>query len=313
MASAWGELGSKMACPKQAECAERHIALRICPDCGADLGFPNVRQARKGADALLARYDCAKLDNLASTAKIDEFEQAVQQLSNVVLAVRYDFLITMLNSEKLLYANYHKNVESDGRLPADPPDHARRVDADNLVFGAYMKEISICALSLNQSGAWGFGPYHLTIDIGMIGARIIFTHKNTFRYQEWFEEIALPDGHKTWREKLGFLAEWSTKAKLAVAKLASALSPQTPREEFPKLILKSDGARDSEDYIEGHVFGPFTRRAISHVRAPTDEEFRVFATTTKLRDGQRERKAIAAKVSALRTDDGLLIDYQCGD
>jgi hypothetical protein len=62
-----------MVCGKESECAERYLDLRMCPHCQSDLGFPNVRQARKSREALQTRYDDAKNRNDANVAEINEF------------------------------------------------------------------------------------------------------------------------------------------------------------------------------------------------------------------------------------------------
>ena len=302
-----------MGCGRQVECAKRYPALRICPDCGCDLGFPIVRQAGESADALLQRYDNAKSNCLVNIEKIQEFEATVEQRSNVILAVPYKVLLTILNSGNALYANYYYLIDGKVRLAAQVTDHQRRIETDNRLFGAYKEELTFCALSLSHAGVWSYGPYHLTLNINMIANRVTFTEKNTFRHQEWCDEITLSDGYKTWQERPGFRADWSTKAKLAAAKLASKLKGETRREQFGALLLQSDGVRDGEDYIEGHVYGSFTRQAISHVRAPADNEFGTLVRNTPISQLRRERKDVAAKVSALKAREGIAIDFKCGD
>jgi hypothetical protein len=138
-------LGVVMLCGNEMVCAERYPSLRNCPDCEADLGFPNVRQAKKSRQTLQARYDEAKNRLAANFATINEFEEAVMQSSSVILTVRHEYLLNFLNSGNSLYLNYHRLIEAGQRVPAPPDDHSRRVESDNAVFGAYKADIIFCA------------------------------------------------------------------------------------------------------------------------------------------------------------------------
>ena len=300
-----------MGCDRQADCEKRHFSRRICPDCSADLGFPNVRKARAGSDALTERYDAAR-NGVAHLPKIDEFEQAVAQHSQVVLTVRQEFLLSFLTSGKTLYVNYHRLVESGERIPAEEEDHQRRVESDNAVFAGYHSDIIFCALSLASTGPWSYGDYHLTLKPGMIESRLTFTQHNTFAYQKWFERIRRDDGSDGWREKPGYRADWRTKAKLAVAKHAGDIQADSHRSDFAAILLKSDGKRKTEEFIEGHVFGPLSRQAVAAVRAPTDEEFRGISGRSDIGVCNRGLKEIAAKLRAIKAQ-GVHIDFKRGD
>jgi hypothetical protein len=301
-----------MRCGKELECAERYPSSRTCPDCEADLGFPNVRQAKKSGQALKLRYDEAKNRHAATITKMEEFEDSVVQGSNVVLTVRREFLLNFLNSGNSLYLSYHRLVDAGLRFPAQQDDHIRRVESDNALFGAYKDHIIFCALSITSTGAWGYGDYHLTLRINLIETRLTFTQYNTFGYQKWFDEIVDTDGHKCWREKLGFRAEWSTRAQLAVAKHADDVKFESRRAEFGTILLKSKGNRAEEDFIEGHIYGGLSRQAVATVRAPTDAELREICGEKNLTDSRRVRRSISGKLDGLKQD-RLSIDFKCGD
>jgi hypothetical protein len=63
-------------------------------------------------------------------------------------------MLNFLNSENSLYVNYHRLTDARLRIPAERNNHIRRVESDNVVFGAYKEDISCCALSLTSTGAW---------------------------------------------------------------------------------------------------------------------------------------------------------------
>jgi hypothetical protein len=235
------------------------------------------------------------------------------QRSNVILTVTQEFLVAFLNSENSLYVNYHRLISAQQRIPAQQNNHTRRVESDNVVFGAYMDQICCCALSLTSTGAWGYGSYHLTLKIEMIESPLAFTQYNTYHYQKWFDELVHSDGHKYWHEKPGFRAEWSRRAQLAVAKHAGDLRVNPRRADFGGILLKSTGTRAEEDFIEGHIYGPLSREAISMVRAPTDAEFRRLCGGIDLKTSRGLRKSISRKVDGLKLRDGLSIDFKCGD
>ena len=64
----------------------------------------------------------------------------------------------------------------------------------------------------------------------------------------------------------GYVAPWEGRNKLAVAKLADYITPQTVDAEFPQLLLASTGNRVTDEFIEVHICGTFDLNAIESVK-----------------------------------------------
>jgi hypothetical protein len=159
----------------------------------------------------------------------------------------------------------------------------------------------------------GYGDYHLTLKLAMIEDRLSFTQYNTFHYQKWFDERVHSDGHKFWCERLGFRADWSKRAQLAVAKHAGDIKVNSQRADSGAILLKSAGNRPEEDFIEGQIYDPLSRQSIAVVRAATDAELRRICGEKDLKDSRRGRRSISSKLAELKRKDGLSIDFKCGD
>jgi hypothetical protein len=288
-------------------CRDRFPSKRLCPDCGNDLGFPNVRRAREGEATLQQRCTDAKAANNAASKKIKEFEDTIDQHGCVVIAIPYVFAEQLLKSDKPLYANYHCLIDANARFMAEASDHERRVDADNRMFPGYEREISFGSLSINNVGVWSFGPCHITLSATMVMDRTTFTHQNTYNYQNWFESVTLADGHMTWKERPGYRSDRQHKATLAVAKLAGDIKANMHRENFAGLLLRSTGDRHRDDFVEAHIYGTFTRRAIVCVRTPDNKESKRFDRKTSNTDLNLHRKNLKALVGALKKEDSRLI------
>ena len=61
----------------------------------------------------------------------------------------------------------------------------------------------------------------------------------------------------------GYSAAWRERHKLAVAKLATQISPGTTEQEHSKILLFSEGRRDTDEFIEVHIYGGFDNKALS--------------------------------------------------
>ncbi len=289
-----------------------YLSQRNCPGCEQDLGYPNVRRAERGAAELQRRYDDAKQAHSGQAGVIGDFEQAVAQDSQIVIAVNREYLEWLLKSKDSLYTNYHRQVQGEARLPAQDRDHIRRSETDERMFPGYKDEIVMGALSLDNTGLWSYGLFHLTLSENMIHQRTTFTHANTFQYQSWSKDVIGGDGYRTWEELLGYRSDWGGRAMLAVAKLAGHLTPAMQRDDFAAVLLRTDGNRATDDFIEAHVYGKVTPSAVSCVRAPTDAETARFDPAS-FADVPMHRNGVESKVNALNKKGGLCIAYACGN
>lgn len=237
--------------------------LDKCPTCGAHAGPPNVRAVNTAAEiqALDERYQKA-----FETAKagddlpiLEEFDKALKQ-SSAVINVDLDFLYFFTRNARNLYTNYERGVSGQMRKPAPLEFDKDRRTVGAILFGSYAHEIQYAALSLDGAGPPSYGPYAMKLRDVAIRARATTLENNSY---DFVRKHDLKPGHKP---PPGYLASWDNRNKLAVAKLAEQLTPKTVETDFPQLLLSSAGNRDTDEFIEVHIYGTFDLNAIESVK-----------------------------------------------
>jgi len=246
------------------------LNVRLCPTCGHDVGYPNVRYATQPAEraALDERYRAARdaAAKRGANATFSGFEEAVRTRSRAVITVGADLLWSLFESDTPLYANYERQVGAALRLPAAPEhDHDRCIVAGAL-FGSFAPEISYAALSLDGKGLTSYGRRSnrtalCTIVLGdfAIRSRASLLEENSFSFvtrHRLSVGIPIPAGYR---------ATWEDRHLLAVAKLADRLNPGTAEARFSGLLLSTEGDRETDEFVEVYIYGPFNRRAIDDI------------------------------------------------
>lgn len=258
-----------------------------CPTCGYHAGPPNVREVRslQEREALDARYRAA-LDEAGGRgcdAPLLKLEEAVKK-SRAVVNVDLDFLYHFITNRLALYASYSRTVGGRVRKPAQRTDDAARRSIEDLLFPSYAEEISYAALSLNGSGLKSYGEYALQLREVAIEERATLLEENSFDFAE-------RHGIRPRRElPRGFRATWADRHKLAAAKLAGRLSPSTPEAEFPTMLLRSEGRRETDDFVEVHIYGPFDINAVESVKG---------SSATRSKDERALLRIVKAKLDGL--------------
>lgn len=255
------------SCP---ECQATLVGFpRTCAACGQDLGFPNVRLAlrKDEIDALERRFEGARL--LAGKKGVQrEFEALAlyaQSESQVVIAMSATTAIGVLDSDKSNYTNYDALVSSGARSTADYPEDAKRLMVSGSLFGTHGADIIYGALSLDGRGLPTYGDVYVTLKAVAIERRASFLQSNSYDFFDKFGNDSRPFGYR---------ADWSRRGKLAAIKLMEEgqILPGQGEEEWAQLVLKSDGKnRNRDEFIEGHIYGPFNSYSIESLR-PADEQ-----------------------------------------
>lgn len=166
------------------------------------------------------------------------------------------FFVTGVNS---LYTSYERQIAGNVRKPATFPNDAERRGVGSTLFGAYASDIIYAALSLSGFGPHSYGPYAMTLHEVAISQRATVLENNSF---DFVRKHNLVPGTK---RPPAFLAAWVSRHKLAVAKIAPYITPQTRDNDFPQLLLSSSGNRRTDEFIEVQIYGPFDLRAVKSV------------------------------------------------
>jgi len=236
---------------------------RVCSTCGEDIGFPNVRQVgrQEERDALEKRYldavNAAKANGRDSALK--SFAEAAEKTC-AVINLNLDHLHDFLTQDNLLYSTYALQVTGQIRKPAESQDDRNRRMAEALLFGHYGEEIRYAALSLDGTGLESYGPYAMMLKEIAIAKRAVLLEKNSFHF---ITQHNLQFGQAV---PLGYRAVWQERHKLAVAKLAGEISSKTLPDEYPGILLFSDGNRETDRFIEVHIYGAFDNKAVESVK-----------------------------------------------
>jgi hypothetical protein len=186
----------------------------------------------------------------------------------------------MVNSESP-YSTYYKTSEADVRIPAAREDDRKRRMIDSWLFRGYAKEIVFAALSLNEGGltSYGNGEIVAILKDEMIELRSTLLEMNSYDFANKYFALdkPVPPGHKS---------NWANRHMLATAKLYGKIEPGMNESEYADILLHSNGSRNSDDFMEVHIYGPILQSAFSSVKfsiSPTEPHVAVEIELVKLK------------------------------
>jgi hypothetical protein len=233
--------------------------LSRCVNCGTFTGFPNVRLAQRPEEieALEDRYVRAVANSISNGtwAIVSEFEDAVRK-SSAVVSMSLEVMTLLATSTNALYSNYELAVRAQTRRPAKPLNDQNRSAVDSKFWGVAASEIRYAALSLYGVGLDSYGMCFALVADKFIQHRATVLEENTFPF---IERIRFADDLP-----LGFRSDWSNRHKVAVAKLYGEFSKKTKPGDFARILL-NPGTRDSDQFIEVHIYGSFGFAAFSSI------------------------------------------------
>ncbi|MGH9958863.1 MAG: hypothetical protein ACREBC_17345 [Pyrinomonadaceae bacterium] len=261
-------MNESMNCPYLVCNATVYWYEERCSKCGKDVGFPNVREV--GCDeervALHRRYESA-LDvgqKRGAQDQIRAFASAVESISHAVINTWASYLFQFLNDPRQTYANYSLQTSAGTRRPASMGNDRNRRGTEGILFGHYAERIHHAALSLDGSALSSYGDEDCCFTIADVTADSKATVLQENSYKFIHSHTLLPGNEIP----LGYRAVWSERHKLAVAKLAVQIDKTTPPSSFPGLLLYSVGNRDTDEYLEVHIYGSFDNQAVEAVKIP---------------------------------------------
>jgi hypothetical protein len=209
--------------------------------------------------ALDNRYQAAVADAgiRGIERNLRDFEAAIMD-SKAVLAWSLEALHQFATDGKQLYATYYQLVEAGLRRPE--LDKQREL-TDVALFSGYKQHIRFAALSLDRIGLSNYGSCHIVLRSNLIEHRASVFEENSVTWMvhhdfRMSKMCNLPPGHR---------AVWNERNKLAVAKLANKIKPNTPPNSYSILLLKQGATREDDHFIEVHICGPMTVRTFEHV------------------------------------------------
>lgn len=236
-----------------------------CPHCARPSLFPNVTAAGQSEErhALGERYRAAVAEagRRGSQRAVEDFERSVG-LSRVVISRSLPEMLRLASSDRELYATFHQIVGAGIRLPNGNKWDRLRLLVDSALFPHYKDEIRFGSLSLDGNGISHFGPCAMTLRTDMLDYRVSLFEENSILFFEKSgttiaEAVDVPKGYRS---------VWDDRARHAVAKLGTRISPATSVSEHRELLAQENPSPERADFIEAHVYGPMTIRTMEKVR-----------------------------------------------
>ena len=243
------------------------INLTNCEKCGHDLGAPNVNIVSTDDEliALQKRYDNARkhASNNGTENALNRFEDYfnanVKAIKNIPLKTLRAWVVQTGS-----YKTYHRAVEEGLRDIADLFNDRKRTIIDSYLYGTYGRDINSAALTLNDNGLESYGNCRVILNEDSIKSRSSTLEENPFNFVKThninLEKSDIPAGYRS---------TWQNKLKLAVAKLHTKFTSDSVERDFIGMILLSTGNRETDEFIEVHIYKKLTNFAIECIYVPT--------------------------------------------
>jgi hypothetical protein len=146
---------------------------------------------------------------------------------------------------------------------------------DEAFFPGYYKNIRFAALTMDERGLQNYGPCTIVLRSTFIADRSSVFDGNTLMRllhedPPLSQLVNIPSGHR---------ALWSRRGSLALSAFGRELILDSRSDNFPKILLETGSDRSNDRFIEVHIWGIITSRAIESVKltAPSRREDRVYA------------------------------------
>jgi hypothetical protein len=168
----------------------------------------------------------------------------------------------MLLNDSTLYSGYSRLVASEVRSPAMRSDDRARTAVEGIIFGSLASDIRYAALSIGGLGLASYGNCTIVLRELAVQASATLLENNSYKF--------VRDHQLTFESEIpaGYRAVWEDRHILAVSKLAKKVArAQTPT-SAAEILLFSEGDRQTDDFIEVHIWGAFDHQSIEGVRIP---------------------------------------------
>ena len=242
--------------------------LVYCPHCEIFVSYPNVRAVIEegNLNALEERYNNAltSANEKGFSQSLKDFEEKIKKTFSVI-NIDIDFLHWFIFKDYELYSNYTNLVRGKCRIPASFKDDSKRRSVQDILFGGYGENIIYAVLSLDGSGLKSYGEYTIWLKEDKIEHRTTLLEENSYHFV--IKHKILPGENIP----LGYMSIWKDRHKLAIAKLGHRIFPNISEKEYANVLLSSEGNRDTDDFIEVHIFGALTNKAIEAVKGRSSE------------------------------------------
>ena len=240
-----------------------HISAGRCPHCGHAY-FPNVKAAKQEGETLsLNQRHQAAINDIKSPGmltKVSTFESRCKK-TLAVIARPMPLTLDLAWADTHMYSTFYQNVEAERQMPQGSKWDVLRRLADGAMFTYYEKYIRFAALSLDGMGLHNYGECSIILKEEFTEERTSVFEENTVMFMK-HHDIKIWDAPDL---PPGYRAPWEQRHILCTAKLACRINEKTQESHFPQLLLSPGETTETDEFVEVHIFGPITIRAVAKV------------------------------------------------
>ena len=249
------------------ECGETFPESQTqCPHCGRPSLFPNVTAAAAAdeRDALLDRYrqTCKHLQDRGCDTVRQDLELKILDNAKAVLATNLNEVLRIAQADTEIFSTFYKRVQAGLVIPTGDKWDVLRGVAEHANFPFYKEHIRFAALSLDESGVKNYGECAVMLKTSMVSHRTSLFEDNNVVFTVYGQRATMADAESL--EK-GHRAVWADREKLAIAKLAAKLLPTLTPDTYPGIVLEQGKTTEDDRFIEVHIWGSLTIRAVESV------------------------------------------------
>ncbi len=227
-----------------------------CPS-GHFVSFPNVRFAASMEPALIANYQFA-MNASSNNGTSDKLSILYNMLSNSVATINISPKVFRNISNGTYYSSYYVAMSEGLREIAKFDYHSHRRSVDSKIHTGYEDQIINAQLSVTNRGLPSYDKITIILKDVAIMDRASVLRENAFLF---YERHNL--GASGVEEEAGWRSVWSNRAMLGIAHLGPSVTPATPVDRLGELVSAPGVDRQSDKFIEVHIFGQIDWQAIA--------------------------------------------------
>jgi hypothetical protein len=239
-----------------------------CLSCGlpppTKRGFPNVLLTNKRGERkeLIRLYDeaIANSESVGTIGKVREFEEVVQTEARLITACMHNKFFPLADRDGAVFPTFQQLFHAELAFAGDDPNNNDRLIAEEATLPGCSKRIHFAVLAISDVGIRHYGNYFLIWNLEMVSHRTSLFIANCLTWHlenKMRLNMPAPPGNR---------ASWEDRGVLAVVKSAASITTRTRPSAFPRLLLRDRRTKREYDvFIEGHIWGPLTRRSLAKV------------------------------------------------
>jgi len=239
-----------------------------CPHCGRPSLFPNVTAAKNPVERgeVLRRYRSACRAVKSSwglNGLRKKIEKKIRNDAKVVVSMSFNELERLAKSDLSVFSTYYQRVRAGLQIPRGDKWDILRGVVEHAVFPGYKDNIRFGVLSLDGVGVRNYGECSLELKREMVAHRTSLFEDNNVVFTAYDRQVAMSSAHTL---EPGHRAIWDDRHKLGVVKLAVCSASRPKLKDVRQLLLQQGKTTTDDRFIELHIWGALTIRAVTKVR-----------------------------------------------